>query len=88
MNKIFRKFFYLIVTKITREKFIVDVTGTILTPGNCGKDCLGNGEHYNRRGEIIECCCDECDYFLCCADDFDMRKCELCTDKFCTRKRS
>ena len=37
---------------------IIDVTGTELTPGNFGRDCLGNGEH-----EGVECCCDECDYY-------------------------
>lgn len=30
-----------------------------LTPSFHGRDCLGNGEHEN-----IECCCDECDYYL------------------------
>jgi len=44
---------------------IIDVTGTELTPGNQGKDCLGNGKH-----EGIECCCDECSYMLCCYPQF------------------
>lgn len=38
----------------------------ILTPGNCSKDCLGNGEHFDSNNELIECCCEECDYLLCC----------------------
>ena len=42
---------------------IIDVTGIILKPGNQGKDCLGNGAN-----PAIECCCDECDYMLCCFD--------------------
>ena len=45
---------------------IIDVTGTVLTPGNDGKDCLGNGSHYDEFGNLIEICCEQCDYFLCC----------------------
>ena len=45
---------------------IIDVTGIILTPGNNGKDCEGNGEHRGSFGNLIECCCEECDYYLCC----------------------
>ena len=41
---------------------IVDVTGTVLLPGNQGKDCLGNGSNPS-----IECCCDECEYIQCTA---------------------
>ena len=59
---------------------IVDATGTILLPGNFGKECLGNGTH---KG--IECCCDECDYMLCCVEPFDPKKCKLCDDKNCPR---
>ena len=40
---------------------IVDVTGTILIPGNEGKDCPANGTDPN-----VECCCEECDYLWCC----------------------
>lgn len=43
---------------------IVDVTGIELTPGN-PIVCLGNGK------QGFECCCDECDYFLCCFPEFD-----------------
>ena len=42
--------------------------GTILTPGNGGKDCLGNGKHSG-----VEICCDECDHYLCCfGDDYPL----------------
>ncbi len=58
---------------------IVDVTGTILIPGNLGQDCPGNGE-----GKA-ECCCDECDYMLCCLEDHDMRNCITCDDPECPR---
>ena len=61
---------------------IIDVTGTILTPGNCGDDCCGNGEH-----EGIECCCDECDYMMCCLPDHDPMLCLSCGDKACPRFR-
>ena len=57
---------------------IIDVTGTILIPGNFGNDCPGNGEH-----EGIECCCDECDYMLCCLEDHNMESCASCHDKYC-----
>ena len=46
---------------------IIDITGTILIPGNLGKDCPGNGENGN------ECCCDECNYFLYCFPQYDWR---------------
>ena len=36
-----------------------------LTPGYHGKDCLGNGAHPG-----VECCCDECDFFLTCFPDW------------------
>ena len=57
---------------------IIDITGTILTPGNYGNDCLGNGEH-----EGIECCCDECDYMLCCFETPSKQECRNCTDRDC-----
>ena len=59
---------------------IVDVTGTILTPGNYGKDCLGNGTDPN-----IECCCDECDYMQCCLDKEYPKECIVCNDSHCPR---
>ena len=46
------------------EKYI-DPTGTILTPGFHGETCQGNGDHPG-----IECCCDECDFFLICFPDW------------------
>ena len=48
---------------------IIDVTGVELTPGNNGDDCLGNGSHYDAEGNLIECCCDECDYYMDCFKD-------------------
>ena len=60
---------------------ITDVTGVVLTPGNGGRDCLGNGEHPG-----IECCCDECDYMLCCLPEQDSGRCENCADLDCPHK--
>ena len=60
---------------------IVDVSGVILTPGNEGKNCLGNGEHFDIKGNLIECCCDECDYLICCTKDMN---CEECDDMRCS----
>lgn len=45
---------------------ILDITNITLTPGNNGNNCLGNGEHVDENGNNIECCCDECDYYLQC----------------------
>ena len=73
---------------------IIDITGIELTPGNGGKDCKGNGNFY-------ECCCDECDYMLCCIDEnwdvsdyVDLEKihseqdCKTCTDTECPRNEN
>lgn len=59
---------------------IIDITGTILTPGNNGKDCLGNGENAG-----YECCCNECDYMLCCLESHDAAECLTCSDCNCPR---
>ncbi len=59
---------------------IMDVTGTVLTPGQDGADCLGNGLHPG-----VECCCDECDYLLCCLGQTD---CAQCKDSRCPRKNT
>ena len=56
---------------------IVDITGILLFPGNSGLDCPGNGT----QGE---CCCDECDYMLCCFGD-DHPSCENCNHQECPR---
>ena len=50
---------------------IVDVTGIILTPGNHGVDCSGNGLHKN-----VKWCCDECDYILCCVETVNLKMCQ------------
>ena len=57
---------------------IIDITGTILTPGHNGKNCLGNGTH-----KEFECCCDECDYMLCCLEEHFLSKCSQCEDPDC-----
>ena len=58
---------------------IVDVTGKVLTPGNLGKDCAGNGEGAR------ECCCDECDYLRCCISADWKEICRGCSDPYCPR---
>ncbi len=55
---------------------IRDITGTILLPGNEGNDCPGNGENAG-----VECCCDECDYLLCCLDDHNEDLYLTCRDE-------
>ena len=64
---------------------IIDITGIELTPGNHGTNCLGNGEHFYKNGEPIECCCDECDYMICCVYMKDLSNCNNCNDAFCPR---
>ncbi len=65
---------------------IIDVTGVELTPGNHGKDCLGHGDSYYEDGEPIECCCDECDFMMCCLDDDWQIRCANCKHDDCPRK--
>ena len=57
---------------------MIDITGIELTPGNCGKDCLGNGLH-----EGYECCCDECNYMMCCLPSHTKAECIICADDKC-----
>ena len=66
MKRILKAAFCKIAKFITKEEFTVDVTGVILTPLNKGRFCLGNGKHKDRHGNLIECCCDECDYLMRC----------------------
>ena len=74
---------------------IVDITGIELTPGNRGRDCLGNGRHLDEQGNRIECCCDECNYMLCCCcEDTDFsyfdnyNNCDNCDDPFCPHSKN
>ncbi len=57
---------------------LTDVTGTVLIPGNMGRDCPGNGSDPE-----VECCCDECDYMLCCLEGWRPGDCLTCTDLEC-----
>jgi len=59
---------------------IIDVTGIQLFPGNLGKECPGNGAN-----GAAECCCDECDYLLCCLPDHKETDCLNCKDRDCPR---
>lgn len=63
---------------------IKDINGITLFPGNFGKECIGNGEHTDNKGDIIPLCCDECDYILCCIEDSP--DCLNCNDYACPRK--
>ena len=46
----------------------MDLKLSDLTPGNLGKDCLGNGNFKDKNQKPIECQCDECEYLLICID--------------------
>lgn len=48
------------------EPILDPATGIMLQPSYHGKDCPGNGEHPG-----VECCCDECDYYLDCFPDWE-----------------
>ena len=60
---------------------IIDVTGIVLTPKS--EHCLGDGRHFDENGLLIECCCDECDYLMCCTGIFLTMQCEDCKDADC-----
>lgn len=47
------------------QKREIDITGVELAPG-APTVCLGNGD------QGIECCCDECDYYLLCFPECDL----------------
>ncbi len=53
------------MSKNTQIK-VIDITGIELMPGE-PTVCLGNGE------QGFECCCDECDYYLLCFPEFDLK---------------
>ena len=60
---------------------ILDSTGIKLIPGNLGADCPGSWE---RAG--MNCCCDECDYLLCCIEQNWQALCRDCIDGHCPRR--
>ena len=65
---------------------IVDKSKIEEMPGNSGKDCLGNGTHTDKSGNII-CLCDDCDYLMCCLPEYGF-ECEECTVLYCPRKQN
>jgi len=56
-----------------------------LTPGNNGENCRFNGNCKNIFGKTIECCCDECDYLMCCLPEKYAKSCENCSGGSCPR---
>ena len=73
---------------IVGRNMIIDITGIELTPGNRRIDCLGNGKHTDCKGNLIECCCDECDYMMCCLAIHSREMYEHCSDADCPRKKA
>ena len=49
-----------------------------LRPGDCGANCITNGEHPE-----VECACDECDYLMCCLESHSPEECAVCKDPYC-----
>lgn len=62
---------------------IQDITGLELIPGDCGTYCPGNGQHQDFEGVMLECCCEECDYFMCCGESLPKLECKTCRDPYC-----
>ena len=62
--------------------------GVKYIPGNGGKDCPSNGEHKDAFGNIIECQCDECDYYLCCIDENFEKHCTKCCEFECKNNKT
>lgn len=50
---------------MSKNNEVIDITGTILTPGK-PEQCAGNGNE-----DPLTCCCDECDYFLKCFPEWE-----------------
>ena len=48
------------------QKKVTDINGIELSPGE-PDICLGNGK------QGFECCCDECDHYLLCFSEFDLK---------------
>ena len=48
------------------QKRVIDITDVKLMPGD-PTACLGNGQ------QGFECCCDECDCYLLCFPEFDLK---------------
>ncbi len=67
---------------------IKDVTGIKLTPGNLGKDCLGDGRHFDKKGNLIECCCDGCNFYMCCVEEHNENDCKTCGYFYCSRVKN
>jgi len=55
-----------LLQKQHKPEDFIDPTGTVLTPSWHGEKCQGNGEHPG-----VECCCDECNFYLACFPDWD-----------------
>ncbi len=55
---------------------MMDAAGMKWIPGNQGTDYPGNGCD-------AECCCDECDYMLCCLDTHQPHICKTGADIRC-----
>lgn len=62
---------------------IIDIVDDILTPGNGGKDCIGNGKYIDENGVRIECYCDECNYLVCC--NTENLNCKNCSESDCIK---
>ncbi|MBQ7836365.1 MAG: hypothetical protein IJ389_03835 [Clostridia bacterium] len=65
---------------------ITDVAKLSISPGNKGEDCIGNGNYIDEKGNMIEYCCDECEFLLCCV--VDNPHCEICKNMNCPRKNN
>ncbi len=53
----------------TKNQIFDEPTGALLKPGE-PELCQGNGKTVNVDGDLIECCCDECDYLQQCFPEY------------------
>lgn len=63
----------------------IELDNTYLTPGNAGRDCLGNGRCYDEDGNMYECACGECDFGLCYMVRTWEKHCSCCSNEACPR---
>ena len=70
---------FLLMGENTDKKRVIDVTGIELAPGEPDV-CLGNGE------QGFECCCDECEYYLSCFSEFDLKNVKASAEEIVFRE--
>lgn len=63
---------------------LIHENGTILIPGNSGRECPGNGTFHTLDGTPIPRGCGTCAFYACCHAP---AHCHTCTNLDCPQKR-